>query len=97
MNKKLNTFLFILGATVVNLLIVIALFLLLLFLFVQFLAPLLAEEVAMWGTIFTFVVAVALSFIIYQALIKQLTKRIDMNKYFDPIFAPRRRPPVRKD
>jgi hypothetical protein len=33
--------------------------------------------------------------VIYQALLKQLLKKISAEKYFDPIFG-RRRPPVKR-
>jgi ethanolamine transporter EutH len=96
MNKKINSFLFVLGATVLNLLLAVIIFGILLFLFMWFIAPHLSEEVAMWGSIFIFIAAVALSFVVYQIIIKQFTKRVDMEKYFDPILG-RRKPPIRRD
>jgi hypothetical protein len=96
MNKKTNTLLFILGATVFNILVTILSFFVLFFLYTRFLGPLLPEEAFTWGFFLVFIGAVALSFVIYQALLKQLLKKIPVEKYFDPIFG-RRKPPVRKD
>ena len=96
MNKKTNTWLFILGGTVFNILVTIIAFIVLLVVFLRFLAPALPEAAASWGLLVIFIGAIALSFVVYRVVLKQLMKRIDMDKYFDPIFGPRKRP-VRKD
>jgi hypothetical protein len=95
-NKKANTLLFILGATVFNILVTILSFLALFFLYTRLLGSVLPEEAFAWGFFFVFIGAIALSFVIYQALLKQLMKRVPMEKYFDPIFG-RRKPPVKKN
>jgi hypothetical protein len=95
-NKKTNTLLFILGATVFNILVTIISFLILFVLFIRFLAPMLPESAAAWGFPILFIGAIAVSFIIYRVILKVLLKRINPEKYFDPIFGGRR-PPVRKD
>jgi hypothetical protein len=97
LNKKINTFFFILGATVVNVLIAVAAFIILLVLFSKFAAPYMPEQVASWSLVFILILSVTISFVVYQAIIKQFTKRIDMEKYFDPIFKPRRLPTKRKE
>jgi hypothetical protein len=91
MNKKINTGLFILGATVVNILIFIIVFFALLFLYLRLLAPVVAPEVSQWATALIFVITIALSFIIYNKFIKIFTSKVDMDKYFDPLVKPRRR------
>jgi hypothetical protein len=96
MSKKTNTLLFILGATVFNVLITAVCFLGLLLLYARFLVPLLPEEGQAWGFPAIFIAAIALSFVIYRLVLKQLLKRITVEKYFDPIFGGRR-PPPRKD
>jgi protein-S-isoprenylcysteine O-methyltransferase Ste14 len=91
MNKKINTLLFILGATVANILIFVIVFFVLLFLYLQFLASHVGPEVSQWATALIFVITIALSFIIYNRFIKVFTNKIDMDKYFDPLVKPRRR------
>jgi membrane protein implicated in regulation of membrane protease activity len=96
MSKKTNTWLFILGATVFNILITIISFLLLLFIYAKFILPVIPEESAQWGFVIIFIAAIALAFVLYRVIIKYLTKRFDVEKYFDPIFG-RRKPPARKN
>ncbi|MDR1419144.1 MAG: leader peptide processing enzyme [Treponema sp.] len=96
MNKKANTLVFILGATVFNILVTVMCFVLLFVLYARFLAVLLPESAAAWGFPVIFIAAIALSFIIYRLILKQLLKRVDVEKYFDPIFG-KRRPPSRRD
>jgi hypothetical protein len=95
MNKKTNTFLFILGATVFNVIVTVASFLILLILFLKFLAPILPQDAGAWGLPVVFVGAIAIAFILYRFVLKMLIKRIDVDRYFDPLFRPRK--PPRKD
>jgi len=90
MSKKTNTLWFILGATVFNVLLTIICFVLLLFIYARLILPHLSEEAAGWGLTILLVVAIVASFFAYRVIIKQLTKRVDMEKYFDPIFGGRR-------
>ena len=94
MNKKTNTILFILGGTVFNILITLISFILLLVIYSRFF-PQLPEESAAWILPLIFVLSVAISFVVYRMVVKYITKKIDMEKYFDPIFG-RRRPPPKK-
>jgi hypothetical protein len=94
LNKKLNTFFFVLGATVVNVVITIAVFLGVLMLFLRLIAPHISEEAITWASMLIFILAIVLAFIIYQFIIKAFAAKIDMKKYFDPIFVPKNR--VRK-
>jgi hypothetical protein len=96
MSKKTNTLWFILGATVFNVAVTIICFLLLLIVYAKFLAPYFSESGAAWGFPIIFVGAIALSFVVYRMILKQIMKRVDMEKHFDPIFG-RRRQPIRKD
>jgi hypothetical protein len=95
MNKKTNTLLFILGATVFNVFITAGCFIVLLLLYARFIMPLIPEGGQAWGFPAIFVAAIALSFLIYRIALKQLMKRVDMEKHLDPIFGGRR--PPRKD
>jgi len=86
MNKRLNTVLFILGATVTNLLIMAILaaggFLLLSVLPFGSSAP----GIKSMLMIVVFFGAIVGSFFIYHAIVKAISKRVDMDKYFHPIF-----------
>jgi len=86
MNKKVNTLLFILGATVFNILIVVLCFIALTVLYVNFLMPSVPEESRSWGFALIFLTAIVLSFLLYRLILKFLMKKIDVEKYFDPLF-----------
>jgi hypothetical protein len=90
MGKKTNTLLFILGATLFNLLVTIVSFLVLLLLFVKFLASVLPETATAWALPAIFIGSVVLSFVLYRIALKQLLKRMDVDKHFAPLFKPRR-------
>jgi hypothetical protein len=95
MSKKTNTLWFILGATVFNIVTTIVFMLVLFLLFFKFIAPLLPDSAAGWGLLAVFIGAIALSFVAYRFALKFLMKKIDFEKYFDPLFGPRRPPPRR--
>jgi len=86
MNKKLKTLLFVIGATIFNLLIASLCFISLFFLYARFLYPIIPEESQVMGFIFVFVSAIALSLFVYRFALKFLMKKIDFDKHFDPIF-----------
>jgi hypothetical protein len=96
MSKKTNTLWFILGATAFNIAVTVICFVLLLVVYAKFLAPYLPESGAAWGFPVIFIGAIVLSFVVYRLILKQIMKRVDMEKHFDPIFG-RRRPPTRRD
>jgi hypothetical protein len=91
MNKKANTLLFILGATVFNILITVICFLALFLLYARFLVQLLPENAAAWGFPVIFIGAIALSFLVYRLILKVLLKKVNVEKYFDPIFGRRKK------
>jgi uncharacterized membrane protein (DUF485 family) len=86
MSKKTNTFWFILGATLFNILLALFCFVALLLLYARFLAPLLPEERAVWGFPVVFIGAMALSFVIYRIILKQAMKKFNLNEHLTPIF-----------
>ncbi|MDR2398052.1 MAG: leader peptide processing enzyme [Spirochaetaceae bacterium] len=92
MSKKTNTLLFILGATVLNVLIMVIGFVALLFLYGRLLAPRLPESVQVWGLPVIFLASMVLSFGLYRVILKQLLKRVSMEKYFAPLFSRKKRP-----
>lgn len=90
MNKKVNTLLFILGATFFNVIITIAFLFALLWLYSVTIMPFFKEGSG-WILAVIFILSIALSYIIYRFVIKLLIKKVPVEKYFDPIFNRRRK------
>ncbi len=86
MNKKANTVLFLLGATVFNLLIMFLLIVIFLVLISAIFRDSLNPNVLSILMIVVFVGSIAASFFIYGRLVKWLSRKIDMEKYFLPLF-----------
>ena len=90
MNKKLNTVLFIIGATIFNTILIIAVFV------VFLIVPPLIMGAELYESMLTTLIPVFLiaslvvAFFIYRLILKQVEKRIDMTQYFEPFF--RRKP-----
>ena len=78
--------LFIIAATVANLVIMLALFVLLAFVYGRLLARFFNQEAGQIIIVIIFFLSVAGSYFFYHFFVKSLSKRIDMDKYFDPIF-----------
>jgi len=91
-NKKANTIVFMLVATLFNVIITVACFVLLLVLYGRLLAPLLPQETAAIGLPIVFIAAIVLSFVIYRYALKLFTKRFEAEKYFDQLIKSRRPP-----
>ena len=91
MTKKTNTLIFILVGTVFNIIITISCFLSFLLIYSKFFYGRFAEGSSAWLLPAFFIGAIVASFFIYRLAIKLLMKKIDMEKYFDPIFGKRRR------
>ena len=92
MNKKVNTILFILGATLFNILVTVLTFVLLLIVYAKFIANLLPEGAQIWSFPFIFIAAIVIAFIVYRYTLSLLMKKIDVEKYFDPIFVSKHKP-----
>jgi hypothetical protein len=86
MNKKLNTLLFILGATLFNILVAIISFVLLLLLYIRFIMIIIPEDGRSWGFTLIFLASLAISFMVYRIVLKHLLGKVEIEKYFDPIF-----------
>ena len=85
MNKKANTVLFILLATIANLIIMVVLFLICLAIMVNFTSPESPLVSLYIGLIF--IVSIGGSFFLYTLLMKMVIKKFDLEKYLSPIFA----------
>jgi hypothetical protein len=89
MNKKLNTLFFILGATLFNIIVAVLSFLLFLLLYARFIHHLLPEGGQSWSFSLIFIASIAVSFMVYRVVLKYLLNKINIEKYFDPIFVKR--------
>jgi len=94
MNKKVNTVLFVLGATLFNIIVAVLSFIVLIFLFSRFIAPHISEAAQSSSFSLIFLAAIASSFFIYRIVLKSLIEKIDVEKYFDPIFVRKNKKPV---
>jgi len=92
MNKKINTLLFVLGATVFNIIITVLSFFLLLILYANVLTKILPHGAQAWSFPLIFIASLVISFFVYKVVIGHLVKKIDVEKYFDPIIKSRYRP-----
>lgn len=90
MNKKTNTLLFVLAGTVFNIIVTILTFIVLLVFFSKVLAPSFPDAIA-WAIPVIFVLSIIVSFFVYRQAVKLLMSKIDMEKYFDPIFGRQKR------
>jgi hypothetical protein len=90
MNKKANTVLFLLGATVFNLLVMFILIVIFLVLISAVFRDSLNPNVLSILMIVVFVGSIAASFFIYGRVVKWLNRKIDMDKYFMPLFRRKR-------
>ena len=84
MNKKVNTVLFVLGATVINIVVMAILFLICMFLIARFVDPE-SPMLPLWLGMM-FLVSIGGSFFLYTLGMRKLTAKYDLEKYLDPIF-----------
>jgi len=86
MNKKVNTLLFILGATVFNVIVAVVSFIILLVFYGKFIHPRISESGYSWAVSLILLASIAVSILVYRVVLKFLLNKIDIEKYFDPIF-----------
>jgi len=86
MNKKVNTILFILGATVFNVIVAAVSFIILLIIYAKFIFPIMPESGYNWSFSLIFLASIAVSIFVYRIVLKHLIKKIDVEQYFDPLF-----------
>jgi len=94
MSKKTNTLLFIIGGTVFNVLTTVLCIIVFLVIYSSVLAPMFPESsiIQEWAIPIIFVLSIVASFFIYRLAIKIISKKVNMEEHFDPIFG-RRQPP----
>ena len=86
MNKKANTIIFLLAATVFNIIVTMICFFAMFFLFSRFLLPVMPEETIAWALPVLFALSIVGGVLVYRAAVKLMQKKVDVEKYFDPIF-----------
>jgi len=89
MNKKINTILFILGATVFNIIVTVLSFLLLLILNAKVFLKILPPGAQAWSFPLIFISSLVISFFVYKFVLGILIKKINVEKYFDPLIKTR--------
>ena len=81
--------LFVLGASVVNVVLMLVLFLALFVLFARFLAPNFSAGLNQLIMVVIFVASIGVTYLVYHRMVRWLSTKIDFEKYFDPIFGKR--------
>jgi hypothetical protein len=89
MNKKANTLLFILGATVFNIIITLGSVTLLLITYSRLIMPHLPESAHTIGAFLSIIGGALLAFFIYRFAFGVFLKKVNVDKYFDPLFKSR--------
>jgi len=90
MNKKLNTVLFMLAGTVLNIVVMLALFLLLLFGANLILTPESDATLKMLVFLVVVVVSVVGTFFIYSRIVKWINNKWNLEQYMHPLFGRKR-------
>ena len=87
MNKKANSLIFMLIATVVNLLLLM-IFFILGFVILHFVISAMPDNAAVVqiGVVFVFIAAIALSFFVYSKLVNFVTVKFSLEDKLDPLF-----------
>lgn len=86
MNKRLNSILFVLAATVANIAVMLILYVLLLVLYARLAAPALPPTTNQIMLLVLFVVSVGVTYVLYHQVMKRMAKKYDLARYFGPIF-----------
>jgi len=91
MNKKLTTLLFLVVATLFNIVIIVVLFIVGFVLLGQFVLPVVSAPVGQILLIVLFCGVVVAGYIIYSKTLRWMQKRYNTDKFLTPIFKPKRR------
>ena len=79
--------LFILGATVFNVIVAVISFFLLFVLYAKFLyGTIIPSNNISWAFSLLFIASIAISIFVYRIVLKFLLAKFDLEKYFDPLF-----------
>ncbi|HKJ85115.1 MAG TPA: hypothetical protein VKA06_03515 [Spirochaetia bacterium] len=89
MNKKANTILFMLGATVLNVVMMVVIFLALMLLYAWIVPGGFATQVGQVVGIVLFLGSIGLTYFLYHKMVKWISNKWNLDDYFDPIFGKR--------
>ena len=89
MSKKTNTLIFILAATIFNVLVTAVSFIILLVIYSKFFFTLIPENMSPWVMPVIFIVSTIISILMYRLAIKVLMKKVNVEKHFGPMFSSR--------
>lgn len=89
MNKKANTILFMIAATALNVVMMVVIFLVLVMLYAWIVPSGFSSQVGQIIGIVLFLGSIALTYFIYHRLVKWMSKKWNLDDYFDPIFGKR--------
>ena len=89
MNKKANTILFMLGATVLNVVMMIIIFLVLMVLYAWLVPGGFGTQLGQVIGIVLFLGSIGLTYFLYHRMIRWISKKWNLDDYFDPIFGKR--------
>jgi len=89
MNKKANTILFMLAATVLNIVMMVVIFLALMLLYAWIAPGGFATQVGQVVGIVLFLASIGLTYFLYHRLVKWISGKWNLDDYFDPIFGRR--------
>jgi len=89
MNKRVNTLLFVLGATLFNVIVAVVSFFILFILYIKFIYPFVPESTYNWTFSLLLLGSIAVSILVYRAVLKRFLDKFDIEKYLDPIFVKR--------
>jgi hypothetical protein len=90
-SKKTNTVLFIVVASVFNVIAAVVVFAALFAVFFLFILPHVDEKAAVWALPVIFVLAIAASFVIYRAALRLFIKRFNVTDTLAPLFSPKKK------
>ena len=86
MDKRFNTTLFIIAATVVNIVLMMLLFLVSFVIFARFLAPILPPGVNRALLLVLLIGSVVGTYVIYHRVMRWVSKRYNLDAHFSPLF-----------
>ncbi|MDC7242303.1 MAG: leader peptide processing enzyme [Spirochaetales bacterium] len=91
MNKKLNTVLFMIGGTILNIVLMVLIFVIGLFLGNQILTP--ESDANLKTVVFLAIIGISVvgSFFLYSKIIKFITNKWNLEDYMHPFFSGKKR------
>lgn len=90
MNKKLNTFIFLIAGTIVNVVVMLLLLIFFLYLIGFLFTPETDGKVITAVTLTAVMLSVVGSYFIYSKLVKFINKKWDIEKWIEPLFRRKR-------